>query len=246
MTNVEQSLTGALSAHDRAADHFWSFMEDRSVRFLPQPIAPIFFATVGHLVAGRDAPDGRRAGLAVVGRMYRRFGLYPYHGTVIAAAMVDTVRRFAGDCWAPELAGVWERGCRRIIRLAERAADVVGDGPHVTVGEVEASEAVDGVAVVTVRPVRRLRYRLGQAMPVSTPRLPGVWRWYSPPHAPRPDGRVEFHVPAAAEGVGQRVPLERLVPGESLWLGPIFDVGLALEATSDIEPLLHGSSGTVA
>ena len=96
--------------------------------------------------------------------MYQRFGLYPYHGTVVAAAMVDTVRRFAGDCWEPELPGVWERGCRRVLRLAERAAGVLGDGPHVTVGEVEVCEvAADGVAVLTVRPVRRLRYRPGQA-----------------------------------------------------------------------------------
>ncbi|MFG1954571.1 hypothetical protein [Micromonospora sp. NPDC048830] len=126
MTDPAQSLAGALAALDRAADHFWSFMEDRSVRFVPSQVAPIFFATLGHLVTGRDGPAGRRAGLAVLGRLYRRFGLCPYHGTVIAAAMVDTVRRFAGGSWEPELAEVWERGCRRVLRLAERAG-VVGD-----------------------------------------------------------------------------------------------------------------------
>ncbi|GAA2221388.1 FAD-binding oxidoreductase [Micromonospora olivasterospora] len=225
MTDPAQSLAGALAAHDRAADHFWSFTEDRSVRLRPSQVAPIFFSTLGHLVAGKDAPAGRRAGIAVLGRMYRRFGLYPYHGTVIAAAMADTVRRFAGGCWEPELAGIWGRGCRRVLRLAERAAGVVGDGPHVTAGVVEACEAAaDGVAVLTVRPTRRLRYAPGQAMPVCTPRLPGAWRWYSPANAPRRDGRVEFHARAVAAGEVSRVLVERVAPGELLWLGPAFDV----------------------
>ncbi|MFG2059400.1 FAD-binding oxidoreductase [Micromonospora sp. NPDC048930] len=244
MTDPAQSLACALAAHDRAADHFWSFMEDRSVRFLPHQLAPIFFSTLGHLVASRDAPAGRRAGLAVLGRMYRRFGLYPYHGTVVAAAMVDTVRRFAGTSWEPELAGVWERGCRRVIRLAERTAAAMGDGPHVTVGEVEACDAAaDGVAVLTVRPTRRLRYLPGQAMPVCTPRLPGVWRWYSPANAPRPDGTVEFHIRAISEGAVSPVLVERVAPGESLWLGPAFDVGLSLEVAGEAD-LLLAAGGT--
>lgn len=60
MTDLFLSLASALAAHDRAADHFWSFMEDRSVRFLPHQTAPIFFSTLGHMVAGRDTPAGRR------------------------------------------------------------------------------------------------------------------------------------------------------------------------------------------
>ena len=239
MTDPAESLASALAAHDHAADHFWAFMEDRSVRFLPHQIAPIFFSTLGHLVAGRDAPAGRRAGLAVLGRMHQRFGLYPYHGTVVAAAMVDTVRRFAGDCWEPELPGVWERGSRRVLRLAERAASALGDGPHATIGEVEACEAAaDGVAVLTVRPVRRLRYRPGQALPVCTPRVPGVWRWYSPANAPRRDGTVEFHVRAVSGGPVSPVLVEQVAAGELVWLGPACDAGLSLEASGDADLLL--------
>ncbi|MFD6757386.1 FAD-binding oxidoreductase [Micromonospora gifhornensis] len=241
VADLELSLAVCLAAHERAADYFWSSLEDRSVRVLPQRLAPMFFSTLGQLVVKRgDAGGiGRWAGLAVLGRMYRRFGLQPYHDSRIAAAMVDTVRRFAGDCWEPELPGVWERGCRRVLRLAERAAGVLGDGPHVTVGEVEACEAAaDGVAVLTVRPVRRLRYRPGQALPVCTPRVPGVWRWYSPANAPRPDGTVEFHVRAVAGGPVSPVLVERVAPGELVWLGPACDVGLSLEASGDADLLL--------
>lgn len=244
MAELGLSLTVTVSSNGRAADHFWSFMEDRSVRLLPYQFAPVFFSTLGQLVAGRRDPAGRHAALAVLGRMYRRFDLQPYHGTAVAAALVDTVRRFAGEGWEPELAGRWELGCRRALRLAERAAGVLGDGPHVTFGEVEACEmASDGVAVLIVRPMRRLRFLPGQAMPVCTPRLPGLWRWYSPASAPRPDGRVEFHVRAVAKGVVSPVLVERVAPGEVLWLGPASDVGLSLEAAGGAD-LLLAAGGT--
>ncbi|WP_328366563.1 FAD-binding oxidoreductase [Micromonospora zamorensis] len=244
MADLGLSLAVTLASHGRAADHFWSFMEDRSVRLLPYQVAPVFFSTLGQLVVGRRDPAGRRAALAVLGRMYRRFDLQAYHGTAVVAALVDTVRRFAGEGWEPELAGDWERGCRRALRLAERAAGALGDGPHVTFGEVEACEvAADGVAVLTVRPMRRFRYLPGQAMPVCTPRLPGLWRWYSPASAPRPDGRVEFHVRAVPEGVVSPVLVERVAAGELLWLGPASDVGLSLEAADDAD-LLLAAGGT--
>ncbi|MFI6785614.1 FAD-binding oxidoreductase [Micromonospora sp. NPDC050276] len=244
MADLGLSLAVTLASHDRAAGHFWSFMEDRSVRLLPYQFAPVFFSTLGQLVAARRDPAGRRAALAVLGRMYRRFDLRPYHGTAVAAALVDTVRRFTGEGWEPELAGRWELGCRRALRLAERAAGALGDGPHVTFGEVETCEvAADGVAVLTVRPMRRLRYLPGQAMPVCTPRLPGLWRWYSPASVPRPDGRVEFHVRAVAGGVVSPVLVGRVAPGELLWLGPASDVGLSLEAAGDAD-LLLAAGGT--
>ncbi len=229
----------ALVADDRAADHFWAHLEDRSVRFLPQRLAPIFVSTLGQVVAGRGDPAARRAGLAVLGRMCRRFDLQPYHDTCIAAAMVDTVRRFAADGWGPAAPGVWERGCRRALRLAARAATVVGDGPQVTVGEVETRESVSaGVVVLTVRPMRRLRFLPGQALPVCTPRLPGRWRWLSPANAPRADGTVEFHVRKVPGGEVSPVLVEQVRPGELLWLGPACDVGLSVEPAAGADLLL--------
>lgn len=244
VVDPKASLDGALTSYECAADHFWSFMEDRSVRFLPYQYAPMFFSTLGQLVAGTGDPAGRRAGLAVLGRMYRRFGLFPYHGTVVAAAMVDTVRRFAGDSWGPELAGSWERGCRRMIGVAERAASILGDGPHATVGEVVTRDAAaDGVAILTVRPMHRLRYAPGQAVAVCTPRLPGQWRWYSPANAPRPDGTVELHVRAVPGGTVSPALVHGVQPGEWLWLGPAAEVGLSIEAAGDTD-LLLAAGGT--
>lgn len=219
-------------------------MEDRSVRVLPQQFAPMFFSTLAEMVARRGDPAARRAELALMGRMYLRFGLYPYHHTVVAAAMVDTVRRFAGASWEPDLAGYWEVGCRRSLRLAERAANALGTGPDVVTAEVVACEAAaEDVAILTARPVRRLRYLPGQAMPVCTPRLPGQWRWLSPANAPRADGTVEFHVRAVPAGSVSPVLVRQVRPGESLWLGPALDVGLSLER-ADGADLLLAAGGT--
>ncbi|WKU05628.1 FAD-binding oxidoreductase [Micromonospora sp. HUAS LYJ1] len=225
--------------HERVAAYFWSFMVDRSVRFLPEGFAPVFFSTLVELIERRGDPAAYRAGLVVLGRLYRRFGLYPYHGTVIAAAVVATVRRFVGESWVPESARVWEQGCFEVLRLAEQSAGMLGDGPQVTFGVVESVVRAGGdVAVVTVRPVRRLRYLPGDAVPVCSPRLPGRWRWLSPANAPRPDGTVEFHVSAVPGGVVSPVLVRQVVAGELLWLGPPCEVGLSLAAAGGADLLL--------
>ncbi|WP_433532988.1 FAD-binding oxidoreductase [Micromonospora sp. CA-263727] len=214
------------------------------MRFLPHRFAAVFFCSLGQLIAGRDDPAGRRAALAALGRMYRRFGLQPYHDTAVSAALVDTVRRFAGTAWEPQLAGQWERGCRRAWRVVERAAGAIGDGPQVTVGEVETSvAAAHGVAVLTVRPMQRLRFRPGQAVPVCTPRRPGVWRWLSPANAPRPEGTLEFHVRAVPSGAVSPLLVGAVTPGELLWLGPPADVGLSVAAAGGAD-LLLAAGGT--
>ncbi|MFJ6200140.1 FAD-binding oxidoreductase [Micromonospora sp. NPDC092111] len=244
MADLGRSLALVVTDHERAAGYFWSFMADRSVRFLPERLAPVFFSTLAESIAGRGDPAGRQAGLVVLGRLYRRFDFYPYHGTVIAAALVDTVRRFAGESWNPELTHVWEQGCRRTLRVAEQAAGMLGDGPHVTFGEVESVvSASEGIAVVTVRPVRRLRYLPGEALPVCSPRVPGRWRWLSPANAPRPDGTVEFHIRAVPRGVVSPVLVEQVAVGELLWLGPACEVGLSLAAAGDAD-LLLAAGGT--
>ncbi|MFY1597349.1 FAD-binding oxidoreductase [Micromonospora sp. WMMD737] len=244
MADLEASLALPLAAHASAGDIFWTSMHEHGVRCLPQHRALILFSTLEQLIAGRGDPAGRRAALAVLGRMYRRFGFSPHHGTLAAAAMADTVRRLTGASWNPELTCAWELGCRRAMRLAERAAEAMGDGPGVTVGEAEAVELVsEGVAVLTIRPMQRLSYLAGQAMPVCTPRLPGQWRWFSPANAPRPDGRVEFHIRAVAGGDVSSVLVNEVEAGEVLWLGPAVDVGLSLEAAGDAD-LLLAAGGT--
>jgi NAD(P)H-flavin reductase len=96
----------------------------------------------------------------------------------------------------------------------------------------------DTIAMLTVRPRRRLPYRPGQAVPVCTPRRPGCWRWLSPANAPRPDGTLELHVRAVPAGAVSASLVHEVRPGEPLWLGPPRDTGLSLDARSTADLLL--------
>ncbi|WFE64261.1 FAD-binding oxidoreductase [Micromonospora sp. WMMD714] len=239
MSELARASMFAVADHERAAAYFWSFLLLRGVRFLPQRLAPVFFSTVVELIVRGGDPAAYRAGLVVLGRLYRRFDLCPGDGAVIAAAVVDTVRRFAGESWGPELARVWEQGCLRVLRLAEQSAEMLGDGPLVTFGVVvSVVSAGADLAVVSVRPVGRLDFVAGEALPVCSPRVPGRWRWLSPANAPRVDGTVEFHVRAIPGGVVSPVLVGQVAVGESLWLGPVCEVGLSAATVGDADLLL--------
>jgi NAD(P)H-flavin reductase len=122
------------------------------------------------------------------------------------------------------------------------AVERAGDGPAWWPAEViEHHRAGEGVAILTVRPWRRLPFQPGQAVPVSTERWPGRWRWYSPANAPRPDGTLEFHVRAVA--AVSRALVHAVRPGDPLWLGPPGDTGLRLDPTCGAD-LLLAAGGT--
>ncbi|MEU5943750.1 FAD-binding oxidoreductase [Micromonospora sp. NPDC047548] len=117
----------------------------------------------------------------------------------------------------------------RAALLAVLGLDRAGDGPAWWPAEVIGHDRpCETIAILTVRPWRRLPHRPGQAVPVCTPRHPGRWRWYSPANAPRPDGTIELHVRAVPAGPVSRSPVHEVRPGELLWLGPPRDTGLRL------------------
>ncbi len=121
----------------------------------------------------------------------------------------------------------WDRRWPRAWGLIERAAGRVGDGPAFWPAEVTGRDlAAEGVAILTVRPWRRLPFRPGQAVPVCVPRHPGRWRWYCPANAPRPDGTIELHVRAVPAGTVSPDLVHRVRPGDLLHLGPPVDIGL--------------------
>ncbi|WFF06322.1 FAD-binding oxidoreductase [Micromonospora sp. WMMD1076] len=217
-----------------AADHFWCAVEDRCPGTLPEREAAVFLAAFGRLVSGGDDPAGRAALLTVLGRACRRYRLLP-HLLTVEAALVATVSRHAR--WTPELAGAWAGAARRATAAVSRAAEQAGDGPPWWPAQVvDHDRAADGIAVVTVRPWRRLAFRPGQALPVCTERRPGRWRWYSPANAPRPDGTLELHVRAVA--AVSRTLVHRVRPGDRIWLGPPRSIGLTLDPASNADLLL--------
>ncbi|MGC4888820.1 FAD-binding oxidoreductase [Micromonospora sp. DT227] len=207
------------------AGRFWAAVENRCPGLLPEADAPLLHASLLRLLDGGDDRSARLASLRVLGCAYRSLGLRPWHAAVIGGAL-------PGVRW-------W-----RVWRLVERTAARVGDGPAWWPAEVvDHDRAVDGVAVLTVRPWRRLPFRPGQAVPVCTSGHPGRWRWLSPANAPRPDGTLEFHVRAVPGGAVSRSLVEEVRPGDLLHLGAPADTGLELTDGTDDVLLVAGGTG---
>ncbi|MEU2612143.1 FAD-binding oxidoreductase [Micromonospora sp. NPDC007271] len=215
-------LTGVLRPRrEPSAASFWEAVEDRCPSLLPEREAPLLHAALHQLARRADDRPNRWALLTVLGRAYRRYGLHPAHVAVIDDALQTSVP--------------WQK--------IERAAARMGDGPAWWPAEVIGHDrACDGVAVLTVRPWRRLPYQPGQAVPVCTSRRPGRWRWLCPANAPRPDGTVELHVRAVRGGAVSTSLVHEVRPGELLHLGPPVDTGLSLGDGRDLL-LVAGGTG---
>ncbi|MFG3582229.1 FAD-binding oxidoreductase [Micromonospora chersina] len=208
-------LTGALNRPP-----FWEQVEDRCPGLLPERDSQLIEAALRQLTC-EDSRPNRLALLSVLGRAYRRYGLGPEHEGVIDYAL----------------------GARVPWRRVERVAGRAEDGPAWCPAEViDHDRAADGIAVVTVRPWRRLLWQSGQALPVCTPRHPGRWRWYCPANAPRPDGTVELHVRAVRGGAVSTSLVHEVRPGKLLYLGPPADTGLHLGEGRDLL-LIAGGTG---
>ncbi|MEU8184768.1 FAD-binding oxidoreductase [Micromonospora sp. NPDC049047] len=233
------SLTAVWESVDvRAAADFWCTVEDRRPGLLPHRDAPLFFTALGRLLVGGDDSAGRAALLLVLGRAYRHFDLLP-HTTTIGDALLATVARHAHPLWTSQLAIAAERALCQATQVIRRATAQAGDGPawwHVQV--IDHHRPSPDIAILTVRPWRRLPFQPGQAVPVCTPRLPGRWRWLSPANAPRADGTVELHVRAVPAGAVSHRLVHEVRPGELLWLGPPVDTGLSLDETNTNDLLL--------
>ena len=233
------SLAAAWESVDvRAAGDFWCTLEDRRIGLLPHRDAPIFFTALGRLLVDGDDAASRAALLLVLGRAYRHFDLLP-HSTTIGDALLATVARHAHPLWTPQLTVAAERALCRATRAIRRAAGQAGDGPawwHVQV--IGHERPSPDLAILTVRPWRRLPFQPGQAVPVCTPCLPGHWRWLSPANTPRADGTVELHVRAVPAGTVSHHLVHQVRPGELLWLGPPAAIGLSLDPANTNDLLL--------
>lgn len=230
---------------ERAAGRFWSLVEERCPGVVPRREAEPLFAALGWLVCGADDPDGRAALLAVLGRAYHRFGLLPARQVPVLDALTSVVVRHTAEPWTPPVAATWEARLDRATRAVVHAVRRAGTGPTwVPATVVGRQRPVDSVTILTVRPEHRLPYRPGAAVPVSSTRLPGRWRWYSPANAPRPDGTVELHVRAVPGGGLSGLLAQRVRMGERLWLGPPTGTGLALPDPPGHEELLLVAGGT--
>lgn len=211
-------------------EEFWSRAGCHSpelAKLGAQPDRAPIFVTLARLVAGTDDAAGRAAARTVLGRWIHRHRLRPGQLRILGEALSHLLCDKSGRPGGA--AGEWDRPYQRLAAELMRAAWRVGDGPAWWPAElVRHARPAEGIAVLTVRPDRPLPFQPGQAVPVSLPTSPGLWRWYCPANAPRPDGTIDLHVRAVPGGQLSTELVDGTREGERLWLGPATGRGLVL------------------
>lgn len=169
-----------------------------------------------------DHPDHLVQFCSRLGRDHRKFGTVNAHYAAVGECLLDSLARFAGPAWTPELAGAWERAYTAASRTMMLAAD--NDArlrPAVWDARIVGHRRLGhGLAEITVLPAPEYPYIPGQYASVETPWWPKEWRYYSPANAPRSDSTLTFHVRAVTGGRVSSALVEHAQPGHLLRLGP--------------------------
>jgi NAD(P)H-flavin reductase len=181
-----------------------------------------FSRALARLVWSLDCPEQLDAYLRELGRDHRRFGVTARHYPEFMAALLATVREFAGAAWSDEAAAAWEAMLDLVARTMLEAADAhAKQTPSWWLAEVTGHQRLaDDLAVLTLRPDQPLPYRPGQYVGVQSARWPREWRNYSIANAPRDDGTLSLHVRTVPGGLVSTALVQHTEPGDTLLLGP--------------------------
>ncbi|MFI7587802.1 globin domain-containing protein [Spongisporangium articulatum] len=184
--------------------------------------------------------------LQQLARDHRKYGVTDDHYPMVGAALLATLEHFLGEEWTPELAADWTAAYGVIASvMTEASAEASGTAPAWYDAEVVDHESRGpGVAVLTVRPDRRVEYRAGQSLSVQTPAAPRIWRYFSPANAPRADDTLEFHVRAVDGGWVSPNLVARTGKGDILRLGAPVGEGLHVPSSQTARPVLMLAGGT--
>jgi NAD(P)H-flavin reductase/hemoglobin-like flavoprotein len=227
-TLVKESFAHVETAADKATAYFYGrlFASNPEMRAL-FPLAmdrqrDRFFRALARLVWSLDCPEQLAAYLGELGRDHRRFGVTAKHYPEFMAALLATVREFAGPAWSDDVAAAWEAVLGLVTRTMLEAADAdAKQAPSWWLAEVTSHQRRAGdLAVLTVRPDKPLAYRPGQYIGVQSARWPREWRNYSIANAPRDDGTLSLHVRAVPGGLVSTTLVQHTAPGDTLLLGP--------------------------
>ena len=169
-----------------------------------------------------DDPDNLVRFCGHLGRDHRKFGALSGHYPAVGECLLDSLARFAGPAWSPELAAAWTHAYGVVAQVMTQAADDDSLlGPAVWRAEIiRHVQLGHDLAEITVRPEIPYPYIAGQYASVETPWQPKAWRYYSPAHAPRPDTTLTFHVRAIPGGQVSPALVRQAKEGDQVRLGP--------------------------
>lgn len=184
-----------------------------------------------------DDPENLVRFCGHLGRDHRKFGTLRDHFPAVGACLLDSLARYAGPAWTPDIAAAWTKAYGVVADVMIGAAEEDARTrpavwPATLVHRVPRGS---GIAEVTVRPEVPYAYAAGQYVSVETPWHPKRWRSYSPAHAPREDGTLTFHVRAVPGGTVSTALVHRAVPGDMVRLGaPMGDMVLDAAVHNDL------------
>lgn len=169
-----------------------------------------------------DDPESLTRFCSHLGRDHRKFGTQDAHYPAVGECLLETLSRFAGPAWTPEIAGAWERAYGAVADTMMRAAEQ--DAQHSpaawnaqVIGHVRHQS---GIAEITVQPDQPYPYTAGQYLSLESPWWPREWRHYSPAHAPRADSALTFHIRAVRGGRVSQALVDHTAVGDWLRIGP--------------------------
>jgi NAD(P)H-flavin reductase/hemoglobin-like flavoprotein len=174
------------------------------------------------IVESLTTPEEMAAYLAQLGRDHRKYRIEPAMYEVVGAALLATLRRFAGPAFTPAAEQAWTDAYAAVSALMIQAADEAGTtAPAFWPAEVvDIEERFRGMAVLTIALDQGMRFEAGQHVTVQHPRWPRVWRSYSIAGCPREDGLVQLHVKVIPGGWVSNALVRSTYPGSQLTLGP--------------------------
>jgi NAD(P)H-flavin reductase/hemoglobin-like flavoprotein len=174
------------------------------------------------IVESLSTPDEMATYLAQLGRDHRKYGVDAAMYEAVGAALLATLRRFAGPAFTPRAEQAWTDTYAVLSALMIQAADEasVSAPPFWPAEVVSVDERFRGMAVLTIALDQGLRFEAGQHVTVQHPRWPRVWRPYSIAGRPREDGLVQLHVKAISGGWVSNALVHHCEPGSQLTLGP--------------------------
>jgi NAD(P)H-flavin reductase/hemoglobin-like flavoprotein len=167
-----------------------------------------------------DDPDRFGEYLRTLGRDHRKFQVAPEHYSVVGAALLDTLRVYAGPRWTVEYDQAWRDAYDAMATAMLNGAEA-DPNPPFWHAEVRSHERRGrDMAVFTCVPLDPVPFTAGQYVSLECQYQPRLWRTYSMANAPREDGSLEFHVRATAAGWVSAALVRRLRTRDMIRLGP--------------------------
>ena len=225
---IRRTFASVAAAGDAAVGYFYAqlFVRDPKLRNLFPPAMDEqrdrLFHALARIIETLTSPEDLAAYLTQLGRDHRKYSVEPAMYETVGAALIATLRSFAGEDFTPAAREAWEETYAAASALMIRSAEEDGAAApaHWSAEVVDIARHSDGIAVLTIAPDQPLRYEPGQHLTVQTPRWPHVWRPYSIACRPREDGLLRLHVKAVSGGWVSNALVHHTEPGDELVLGP--------------------------